>query len=328
MMEKLTLQQRLHNAFGVQAVENIKTEHAYLHAASHSFEEWDTLWSRSDDITWAHGFGRMVGWDEVWYGSVWGYDADVINLYLQLLDQYPEVNGKDPRACGLGGLHSLASGVVEVAEDGKSARSLFLTPGSMASAHSPRGKRAGNMLWERYGSDFIYDEAAGKWLYFHEHVCPDFGFSYDTSDWAHNQLAAERGGPGGGPGGPGGGPGGPGGGPGGPGGGPGGPGGGPGGPGGGPGGPGGGPGGPGSGPGKAQTEDSGRVPACIAHRPKKDPPRTDKEKLHWQWSLTQPVQASVSWPVPYETLDDENSYAPGHNDPFKNLAQNQARFMG
>ena len=30
MMENLTLQQRLHNAFGVQAVENIKTEHAYL----------------------------------------------------------------------------------------------------------------------------------------------------------------------------------------------------------------------------------------------------------------------------------------------------------
>ena len=324
MMENLTLQQRLHNAFGVQAVENIKTEHAYLHAASHSFEEWDTLWSRSDDITWAHGFGRMVGWDEVWYGSVWGYDADVLNLYLQLLDKYPEVNGKDPRACGLGGLHSLASGVVEVAQDGKSARSLFLTPGSMASAHSPRGKRAGNMLWERYGSDFVYDETAGKWLYFHEHVCPDFGFSYDTNDWAHSQLAAERGGPGGGPGGPGGGPGGPGGGPGGPGGGSGGPGGGPGGPGGGPGGPGGGPGGPG----KAQAEDSGRIPACIARRPKKDPPRTDKEKLHWQWSLTQPVQASVSWPVPYDTLDDENSYAPGHNDPFKNLEQNQARFMG
>ena len=296
MMENLTLQQRLHNAFGVQAVENIKTEHAYLHAASHSFEEWDTLWSRSDDITWAHGFGRMVGWDEVWYGSVWGYDADVLNLYLQLLDKYPEVNGKDPRACGLGGLHSLASGVVEVAQDGKSARSLFLTPGSMASAHSPRGKRAGNMLWERYGSDFVYDETAGKWLYFHEHVCPDFGFSYDTNDWAHSQLAAERGGPGGGPGGPSGGPGGPGGGPG--------------------------------GPGKAQAGDSGRIPACIARRPKKDPPRTDKEKLHWQWSLTQPVQASVSWPVPYDTLDDENSYAPGHNDPFKNLEQNQARFMG
>ena len=86
-------------------------------------------------------------------------------------------------------------------------------------------------------------------------------------------------------------------------------------------------GGPG-GPGKAQAEDSGRIPACIARRPKKDPPRTDKEKLHWQWSLTQPVQASVSWPVPYDTLDDENSYAPGHNDPFKNLEQNQARFMG
>ena len=195
-MSNLTLDQRLHNAFASQAVENIKTLHAYLHAASHSFEEWDQLWSRSDDITWAHGFGRMVGWDEVWYGSVLKYDADVIDLYCRLLEMYPEVNGKDPRACGLGGLHTLASGVVEVAEDGQSARTFYLTPGSMASTHSPSGRRAGNMLWERYGSDFIYQN--GKWLYFHEHVCPDFGFSYNAVDWAHAQYGlGNPGGPGG-----------------------------------------------------------------------------------------------------------------------------------
>ena len=70
MMENLTLQQRLHNAFGVQAVENIKTEHAYLHAASHSFEEWDTLWSRSDGYhvgPWVRTDGRM-GRGVVWFG--------------------------------------------------------------------------------------------------------------------------------------------------------------------------------------------------------------------------------------------------------------------
>jgi hypothetical protein len=304
-MSELTLDQRIHNAFAAQEVENIKTLHAYLHAASHSFEEWDQLWSRSDDITWAHSFGRMVGWDEVWYGSVWKYDADVASLYCNLLDMYPEVNGKDPRACGLGGLHSLASGVIEVAEDGKSARSFFLTPGSMASAHSPSGKRAGNMLWERYGSDFVYQD--GKWYYFHEHVCPDFGFTYAAgSDWAHAQFARAAGGPGGGPGGPSGGPGGPGGGPGGPSGGPGGPGGGP-----------GGPGGP-----------QGASAPTQQRRKKVNPPCTDNYELHSQWSLTQVVQDEVKWPVPYVTMDDANTYAPGHTDPNKNLEINKQKFMG
>ncbi len=279
-MAPLTLEQRLHNAFASQEVENIKTLHAYLHAASHSFEEWDQLWSRSDDITWAHQFGRMVGWDEVWYGSVSKYDADVTGLYLRLLAMYPEVNGKDPRACGLGGLHTLASGVVEVAEDGKTARAFYLTPGSMASTHSPSGKRAGNMLWERYGSDFIYQD--GKWLYFHEHVCPDFGYSYNGSDWAHNQYLTETGV--GGPSGPGG-----------------------------PGGPGGGPGGP---------KSSAPKPT------KENPPCTDPGPLHRSWSLTQTVQDSVSWPVPYQTMDDNNSYSPGRNDPNKNLDINKAKFMG
>ncbi|MDD6024538.1 MAG: hypothetical protein PUC06_09945 [Oscillospiraceae bacterium] len=327
-MSELTLQQRLHNAFGSQAVENIKSRHAYLHAASHSFEEWDQLWSRSDDITWAHGFGRMVGWDEVWLNSVLNYDSDVIGLYLRLLEMYPEVNGKDPRACGLGGLHTLASGVVEVAQDGLSARTFYETPGSMASTHSPSGKRAGNMLWERYGSDFIYQD--GKWLYFHEHVCPDFGFSYDTTDWAHNQYhAGGPGGPGGGPGGPGGGPGGPGGGSGGPGGGPGGPGGGPGGPGGGPGGPGGGPGGPGGGPGGPGGGPGGSAGAKPAQRPqKKATVCTDPGPLHVSWSLTQVVQNSIRWPVPYETLNEENTYSPGRNDPLKNLERNKQKYMG
>lgn len=299
-MKKLTLEQRLHNAFASQEVENIKTLHAYLHAASHSFEEWDQLWSRSDDITWAHGFGRMVGWDEVWLNSVLNYDSDVVGLYSRLLEMYPEVNGKDPRACGLGGLHTLASGVVEVAEDGMSARTFYETPGSMASTHSPSGKRAGNMLWERYGSDFIFQD--GKWLYFHEHVCPDFGFTYNSgSDWAHAQYAP---GGAGGPGGPGGGPSSASGGPG--------------------GGPGGGPSGPSGGPGGGKPGG----PGGGQKRQKKETVCTDPGPLHHSWSLTQTVQREIHWPVPYQTLDEANTYSPGRNDPNKNLEQNKKKFMG
>ena len=30
--------------------------------------------------------------------------------------------------------------------------------------------------------------------------------------------------------------------------------------------------------------------------------------------MTQTVENTVPWPEPYKTLDDQNSYAPGHND--------------
>ena len=39
-----TLHERLHRALGAQEIENIKTRHAYLHAKSHSYEEWSELW--------------------------------------------------------------------------------------------------------------------------------------------------------------------------------------------------------------------------------------------------------------------------------------------
>ena len=42
-----------------------------------------------------------------------------------------------------------------------------------------------------------------------------------------------------------------------------------------------------------------------------------KGPLHRDYSLTQPVQDDVPWPVPYQTLDDNNSYAKGHNPPPK-----------
>lgn len=301
-----TLAERLHRARGAQEVENIKTRHAYLHAKSHSYEEWSELWAYSDDATWAHSFGRMVGWDEMFYGSVEKYDRDMLDLYNTMVKLNPHIIGKDFLACCLGGLHSLASGVIEVAEDGMSARSFFLTPGTLCACNMPSCVRDGSMCWERYGSDFVYQD--GQWWYLHEHVCPDINFSYDVGNWAHDKFA---GGGVGGPGGAGGSgsPGSPGGpkGAGGPGGtgGLGGPG--------SPGGPGG-SGGPGPAAGKggkpADPRDDGRNPHC-----------TDPGPLHQtidnKDGITLCVQDTIQWPVPYQTLDDENSYAPGHNCPNK-----------
>jgi hypothetical protein len=41
-------------------------------------------------------------------------------------------------------------------------------------------------MWERYGSDFIYE--GGRLKYFHEQVCMDLAYSFNTSDWAHEEY--------------------------------------------------------------------------------------------------------------------------------------------
>lgn len=77
-MSNLTIEQRLHNALGSQKVEEYKARHAYLHGIMYSKQEWDVFWHKSPNTTWAHQFGRMVGWEEVYYNSVVHTDANKI----------------------------------------------------------------------------------------------------------------------------------------------------------------------------------------------------------------------------------------------------------
>ncbi len=180
-MSELTLHDRIRNAAASQAVENVKARHTYLHGRADSTGEWGTIWSHSDECSWAHAFGRMRGFDQVWYGSVTKYDKQAFENWLELYQQYPELGGKDPRPLMEASVHTLVTDVIEVAADGQSARGSFITPGVIHSRLSSRGPYC-MMLWERYGSDFVCED--GEWKYLHEQVCPDLPGSMDAGNWA------------------------------------------------------------------------------------------------------------------------------------------------
>lgn len=182
MKIKLNLHQRIQNAVASQAVENVKARHAYLHGRADATGEWSTIWSKSDECSWAHAFGRMRGFDEVWYGSVTRYDAMAFENWLEMYQKYPEIGGKDPRPLMEASVHTLVTDVIEVAEDGMSARASFITPGVIHSVLTPEGKKYCNILWERYGSDFVCEN--GEWKYLHEQVCPDIFGKLDIINWA------------------------------------------------------------------------------------------------------------------------------------------------
>ena len=185
-MSELSLHRRLVNAIGSQQVENVKAQHAYLHARADATGEWGKYWSTSPETSWAHAFGRMRGFEQVWYGSVTRYDAQAFEHWLSVYEKYPEVGGKDPRTILEASIHTLVTDVIEVAEDGQSARGSFITPGLITSRFNADGHPYCMILWERYGSDFVCED--GEWKYLHEHVCPDLFGEHDCTNWARMEY--------------------------------------------------------------------------------------------------------------------------------------------
>ena len=63
-----------------------------------------------------------------------------------------------------------------------------------------------------------------------------------------------------------------------------------------------------------ENDLKGRFTQPGYHNP---PPVTDPGPLHVDYDTVQTVQRTVPPPEPYKTLNDENSYSPGRNDPNK-----------
>ena len=188
-MRELTLHERIRNADASQQVENVKAKHAYLHGRADATGEWSVIWSRSENCSWAHAFGRMRGFDQVYHGSVGDYDKMCMENWLDLYEVYPEVTGKDPRPLMECSVHTLTCDVIEVADDGRSVRGSFVTPGAIHSTLDPDGAKWCHIMWERYGSDFVIDKTDGRLKYLNEQVCPDIMSDLDYRDWAAEEYA-------------------------------------------------------------------------------------------------------------------------------------------
>ena len=186
----LDLHQRVLNAAASQQVENVKAQHTYLHGRADAAGEWGQIWSRNDWCSWGHIFGRMRGWEQVWKGSVTSYDNMAMQNSLNVQKIYPEIGGHDPRPLMEASVHTLFTDIIEVADDGKSARGSFITPGVIFCRLNRHEYPYCNVLWERYGSDFVREH--GRWLYLHEQVCPDIMGKLDMTNFAHDDYERLR----------------------------------------------------------------------------------------------------------------------------------------
>ena len=118
MNKNLSLHQRIFNAAATQEAEFVHATHSYLHAKANATEEWSRIWCRSDEVSWAHGFGRMRGFKNMWNGSVTLYDVKATQRFQDVYEAMPEVGGFDARPLMELSLLALATDIIEVADEG------------------------------------------------------------------------------------------------------------------------------------------------------------------------------------------------------------------
>ena len=185
--DHLSLEQKVLMAEGCQGCEDMFAKHAIMHAAGQTEEELDTMWvAGEDDLFWSHNFGCMTNRAGVYKGWAGGLARNADYYYEQLKEVYPEVIGMDPRALMECAVHMLASGIIEAAEDGRTVRASWYTPGIIFSTLNPEQAREGAWIWERYGIDFMLED--GQWKIYHQHVCQDLVKQFDYENWAQAEY--------------------------------------------------------------------------------------------------------------------------------------------
>ena len=175
-----TVYKMARQALDEQEIENIMSLHVMYHCYGEHKLEMEEIWVNEPENRATASFGQnqgfYVGYDSIWEAYVDGHDTS----WLSSAKSYCENNGIDISGWtdeeilevygGVGQLllHVTTTAIIEVAEDGQTAKAFWYSPGMIAET----GQSAGT-IWEAYGVDFVKED--GIWKMWHLHMFTDFG---------------------------------------------------------------------------------------------------------------------------------------------------------
>jgi hypothetical protein len=163
-MTRGTLEERIRCIEAVHGIENLMSRYAFYHAAS-----------THDRCLELSALGTPGVSAELPFGIYEGR-AGLERLYLGILGQ------ADRDLAGRAGkLHqnTMTTTVVEVAEDGRTAKGVWICPGHATDNYGDGGALEALWRWVKYGCDFAKED--GGWKIWHLRVYGVFGTPYYTS---------------------------------------------------------------------------------------------------------------------------------------------------
>ena len=166
-----------------QEIQNIMSWHVMYHCYGLHEDEMVNIWVNEAENRATASFGQnqgfYVGYDSIWEAYVDGHDTS----WLSTAKSYCEKNNIDITGWtdeeildvygGVGQLllHVTTTAIIEVAEDGQTAKCFWYSPGMIAESG-----QSGNTIWEAYGVDFVKED--GVWKMWHLHMFTDFMGSF------------------------------------------------------------------------------------------------------------------------------------------------------
>ena len=157
---------------GILACENLMAKHTYYRSGGMHREELEESWSRSPDISLTIQNQVFTGREEVFLHYVLDAEAHARAVREELAKLYPEVQeAPDFRTLPVYANHFTTSPIVEVAEDGQTARGFFYTNGFAANWVTTDGRLHEKAVNGRFGADFVLED--GAWKIRHLRFCMD-----------------------------------------------------------------------------------------------------------------------------------------------------------
>ena len=162
-----------------QEIQNIMSWHVMYHCYGLHRDEMENIWVNEPENRATASFGQnqgfYVGSDSIWEAYVDGHDSS----WLTTAKNYCKNNDIDIEGWtdeeilevygGVGQLllHVTTTAIIEVADDGQTAKCFWYSPGMIAESG-----QTGNTIWEAYGVDFVKEN--GEWKMWHLHMFTDF----------------------------------------------------------------------------------------------------------------------------------------------------------
>ena len=170
-------------ALDQQAIQNVMSRHVMYHCYGEHREEMEEIWVQEYENQMTASFGQNQGF-YVGYGSIWdAYVTGHDESWLSSAKRYCQNNNIDITGWtdeqilevygGVGQLllHVTTTGIIEVAEDGQTAKGFWYSPGMIAETG-----QSGNTIYEAYGVDFVKEN--GEWKIWHLQMFTDFMGSF------------------------------------------------------------------------------------------------------------------------------------------------------
>lgn len=178
-----------HRIASIHQIENLMARHSYYHAANMNSNELNDIWSREqpEETSWQQNFGFWKSMPHMY--KYYGEGHDVTGEYLrqQIIEARPELKDDlmapdiDVRRLVEMPVHTLTTSIIEVAEDGLSAKGLWYTPGYALRRNYLEDSASACWMWEKYGADFVWEN--GEWKFLHIQIGMDIMANYGES-WA------------------------------------------------------------------------------------------------------------------------------------------------